>query len=240
MLIGSVQPFSGSEMLISSVKGALSDQENTLMIYTGAPQNTKRTPLNLPQIESGQILMKENGIAPLIVHAPYVINLANTAKEHIFNFGVQFLKEEIQRSEALGATQIVLHPGSHIGAGVEAGIAQVIKGLNEVIAPDQKVQIAIETMAGKGSEVGTSFEQLAEIIDGVKYNEHLSVTFDTCHTSDAGYDIKNNFDGVLAEFDSIIGLERLKVLHLNDSKNVQGAHKDRHENIGLGRLALKL
>lgn len=197
MLIGSVQPFSGSNMLVSSVEGAINDKETTLMIYTGAPQNTRRSPLDLPKIEEGKEMMKEHGLSKMVVHAPYVINLANSVKKNVFDFGVEFLKEEVKRSEALGATQIVLHPGAHVGAGVDVGIESLIKGLNEVITKEQKIQIAIETMAGKGSEIGTTFEQLAYIIEHVTLNDKLSVTFDTCHTNDAGYDVKNNFDGVL-------------------------------------------
>ena len=149
---------------------------------------------------------------------------------------MDFLQEEIVRTAALCANQIVLHPGSHVGAGSDAGIKQIIKGLNEVLTNDHKVDIALETMAGKGSEIGRTFEELHAIIEGVTHNERLSVTFDTCHVHDAGYDIKNDFDGVLNEFDKIIGIERIKVLHINDSKNERGAHKDRHENFGFGHI----
>ena len=143
------------------------------------------------------------------------------------------------RAQALGAKQITLHPGAHVGAGVDAGLAKIIEGLNEVLSKEQTAQIALETMAGKGTELGRTFEELARIIDGVTLNEKLSVTFDTCHTHDAGYNIKEDFDGVLNEFDHIIGLDRLKVLHLNDSKNVCGAHKDRHANIGFGEIGFE-
>lgn len=146
------------------------------------------------------------------------------------------MRAEIERTEAIGASQLVLHPGAHVGAGAEAGLRQIIRGLNEVLTRGQTVQIALETMAGKGSECGRTFEELAYIIDGVAYNDKLSVCFDTCHTHDAGYDIVNDFDGVLDEFDRIIGLERLKVLHINDSKNPRGSRKDRHENIGFGHI----
>ena len=150
---------------------------------------------------------------------------------------MNFLGTEIERTEAIGAKQIVLHPGAHVGEGAEKGIEQIIKGLNEVLTTNQNVQIALETMAGKGSECGRSFEELAKIIDGVHHNDKLSICFDTCHTHDAGYDIINNFDGVLDEFDRLIGLERIKVLHINDSKNVTGSRKkDRHENIGFGHI----
>lgn len=180
--------------------------------------------------------MAELGIENFVVHAPYIINIANTEKDHVFNLGVEFLQEEIVRTEALGAKQIVLHPGAHVGAGSEAGIRQIVKGLNEVLSNDNDVQIALETMAGKGSEIGSTFEEIAHIMDGVTNNERLSVTFDTCHVHDAGYDIKNDFDGVLNEFDKIVGIDRIKILHMNDSKNPAGAHKDRHENFGFGHI----
>ena len=149
---------------------------------------------------------------------------------------MNFLRSEIERTELLGAKQIVLHPGAHIGEGADKGIKKIIEGLNQVITPDQEVQIALETMAGKGTECGRSFEELAAIIDGVHYNDKLSVCLDTCHIHDAGYDIINDFDGVLAQFDKFVGIDRIKVLHVNDSKNECGAQKDRHENIGFGHI----
>ena len=180
--------------------------------------------------------MREHGIQEVIVHAPYIINIANTKKPETFRLGVDFLKSEIERTEAIGAKQIVLHPGAHVGAGPDAGIKKIIEGLNEVLQNEQNVSIALETMAGKGSECGRTFDELAKIIDGVTHNEHLTVCFDTCHTHDAGYNIVEDFDGVLNEFDKIIGIERLKVLHINDSKNPRGSQKDRHENIGFGHI----
>ena len=180
--------------------------------------------------------MAAHDLKQIVVHAPYIINLGNTKKPGYFEFATDFLAAEIARAEAIGATQLTLHPGAHIGAGADVAIAQIVKGLNAVIQPTQKIQIALETMAGKGTEVGRSFEELAQMIDGVTYNEKLSVTFDTCHTSDAGYNVKDDFDGVLNEFDHVIGIDRLKVIHLNDSKNPQGAHKDRHTNIGMGTI----
>lgn len=183
--------------------------------------------------------MKEHGIEEVVVHAPYIINLANTTKEGYIDFAIEFLREELKRAEAVGATQVVLHPGSHVGAGVDVGINQIIYGLNQVLTKDQKVQIALETMAGKGTELARTFEELARIIDGVTHNEHLSVTFDTCHVHDAGYDIKNDLSGVLTHFDKTVGLDRIKVLHVNDSKNPVGAHKDRHENFGFGEIGFE-
>ena len=236
MLLGSHVSMSGKKMLQGSVETAASYGANTFMIYTGAPQNTRRKDINELNIEAGQEEMKALGLENFVVHAPYIINIANTVKDYVFELGVDFLQEEIVRTEALGANQIVLHPGSHVGAGSDAGIKQIIKGLNEVLTNDHKVDIALETMAGKGSEIGRTFEELHAIIEGVTHNERLSVTFDTCHVHDAGYDIKNDFDGVLNEFDKIIGIERIKVLHINDSKNERGAHKDRHENFGFGHI----
>lgn len=236
MLIGSHVPMNGKKMLEASAETAASYGENTFMIYTGAPQNTRRKPIEDLNIERGQEIMKENGISNIVVHAPYIINIANTTREGVFDHGVEFLIEEIKRTEALGSKQIVLHPGAHVGAGADAGIESIVKGLNIVLQENHDVQIALETMAGKGSEIGRNFDEIAQIIDGVTNNERLSVTFDTCHVHDAGYDIKNDLDGVLTEFDKIVGLDRIKVVHVNDSKNETGAKKDRHENFGFGHI----
>ena len=236
MLIGSHVSMSGKDMLLGSAKEAYSYGANVMMVYTGAPQNTRRKPIEELNAEIGKKFMAENGIKEVVVHAPYIINLANTTKEGYIDFAIDFLKEELRRAEAVGATQVVLHPGSHVGAGVDVGLNQIIYGLNQVITKDQTVQIALETMAGKGTELARTFEELARIIDGVTYNEHLSVTFDTCHVHDAGYDIKNDLSGVLTQFDKTVGLDRIKVLHINDSKNPVGSHKDRHENFGFGEI----
>jgi len=237
--IGSHVSMSGDKMLLAASEEAVSYGSTTFMIYTGAPQNTRRKKIEDLNIEAGQRHMREHGIEEIVVHAPYIINIGNTTNPATFELGVNFLQTEIERTEAIGAKQIVLHPGAHVGAGAEAGIKKIIEGLNEVLSMDTDVQIALETMAGKGSECGRSFEELAMIIDGVKYNEKLSVCFDTCHTHDAGYNIVEDFDGVLEEFDRIIGLDRLKVLHINDSKNPRGSRKDRHENIGFGHIGFK-
>ncbi|MGY0692902.1 deoxyribonuclease IV [Virgibacillus sp. FSP13] len=237
--IGSHVSMSGKKMLLGSSEEAVSYGENAFMIYTGAPQNTRRKPIEELNIEAGIAHMKENGIVDLIVHAPYIINIGNTTKPATFELGVNFLRSEIARTEAIGAKQIVLHPGAHVGAGAEAGIEKIIEGLNEVLDKEQHVQIALETMAGKGTEIGRTFDELAKIFDGVTHNEKLSVCLDTCHIHDAGYDIVNDFDGVLNDFDKIIGLDRLKVIHVNDSKNEIGAHKDRHENIGFGHIGFE-
>ena len=236
MLLGSHVSMSGKNMLLGASEEALSYGANTFMIYTGAPQNTRRKSIAELNIMKGLLHMEEHGMSNIVVHAPYIINLGNTTKPETFELGVNFLQQEIERTAALEATQIVLHPGAHVGAGVDAGIAKIVEGLNEVLSQDFPVQIALETMAGKGTEIGRSFDEIARIIDGVKNNERLSVCFDTCHVHDAGYDIVNDFDGVLNEFDKTVGIDRLKVLHINDSKNVRGAGKDRHENIGFGEL----
>ncbi|WP_054859274.1 deoxyribonuclease IV [Gracilibacillus sp. JCM 18860] len=236
--IGSHVSMSGKKMLLASSEEATSYGANVFMVYTGAPpQNTRRKPIEELNIEAAQDHMKENGIEEIVVHAPYIINIGNAVKKETFELGgVNFLRNEIERTEAIGSRQIVLHPGAHVGEGPEVGIAKIIEGLNEVLDPKQEVQIALETMAGKGSEIGRSFDELAKIIDGVKYNEKLSICLDTCHIHDAGYQVVEDFDGVLNEFDKIIGLDRLKVVHVNDSKNEQGARKDRHQNIGFGYL----
>ncbi|MCH4382631.1 deoxyribonuclease IV [Staphylococcus haemolyticus] len=236
MLLGSHVSMSGKKMLEGSAEEAHKFSESTFMIYTGAPQNTRRKSIEDLNIEKGHEAMDKYGLSNLVVHAPYIINIANTTKPEVFQLGVDFLQNEIERTQALGAKDIVLHPGSHVGAGADKGIQQIIKGLNDVLTHDNDVRIALETMAGKGSEVGRSFEEIAQIIDGVTHNDRLSICFDTCHTHDAGYNIKEDFDGVLNEFDKIIGLDRIKVVHVNDSKNEQGAHKDRHENIGFGHI----
>lgn len=236
MLLGSHVSMSGKKMLEGSAEEAHKFGESTFMIYTGAPQNTRRKPIEDLNITKGHEAMEKYGLSNIVVHAPYIINIANTEKPHVFNLGVEFLQNEIARTEAIGAKDIVLHPGSHVGAGSDVGIKKIIEGLNEVLTQDNDVRIALETMAGKGSEIGRSFEELAQIIDGVHHNERLSVCFDTCHTNDAGYNVKEDFDGVINEFDKIVGIDRIKVLHVNDSKNPIGAHKDRHENIGFGHI----
>ncbi|MCI6499404.1 deoxyribonuclease IV [Lachnospiraceae bacterium HCP1S3_C3] len=230
---------SGKDMMLGSVKDALRFGANTFMLYTGAPQNTKRKDISELKIEEAKALMNESGIDEFVVHAPYIINLANTIKPETFEIAVQFLTLEIERTSKMGAKILVLHPGSHVGAGVEAGVAQIVKGLNEVLASDTDVNIALETMAGKGSEIGRNFEELAMIYDGVIHNDKLRVCFDTCHTSDAGYDIINDFDGVISRFDKIIGKEQIAVFHMNDSKNEPGAGKDRHENFGFGKIGFE-
>lgn len=234
--IGSHVSMSGKEMLLGSAKEAVSYGANAFMFYTGAPQNTRRKPIEELNIDAAWNYMKEHQINDILIHAPYIINLANTIKPETFSLATEFLAKEIIRTEACRCQTLILHPGSHVDAGVDAGITQIIKGLNEVLSADTNCFIALETMAGKGTEIGRSFEELARIYDGVVHNEKLRVCFDTCHTHDAGYDIKNDFDGVMEKFDHLIGKNQIAVFHMNDSKNRAGAKKDRHENIGFGEI----
>ncbi|EMD16641.1 apurinic endonuclease (APN1) [Eggerthia catenaformis OT 569 = DSM 20559] len=241
LLIGSHVSLTGKDMLLGSVKEALSYNANTFMFYTGAPQNTKRKPVSRMKIQEALALMKENGIDKnnIVVHAPYIINLANTLKKETYELAVSFLREEIQRVEEIGMRRLVLHPGSHVKAGEEAGINSIISGLNDVLTENQNVVVCLETMAGKGSELGISIDQLAYIIDHVFYKDKLGICLDTCHLNDAGYDL-SLFDEILDEIDQKIGLDKVLVVHVNDSKNPRGAHKDRHENIGYGTIGFDI
>lgn len=237
--IGSHVGMSGKKMMLGSVEEALSYDANTFMIYTGAPQNTRRKELSELNIEAAQALMKENGIGEFIVHAPYIINLGNTVKPETYELAVNFLRLELTRASAMGSKVLVLHPGAHVGAGAKEGIASIIKGLNEVLTDDTDCFVALETMAGKGSEIGRTFEELAMIYDGVAKKDRLRVCFDTCHTHDSGYDVRNDFDGVIDRFDQILGKDQIAVFHINDSKNPCGASKDRHENLGQGHIGFE-
>ena len=236
MKIGSHVGMSGKEMLLGSAREAVSYGADTFMFYTGAPQNTRRKEISELNITPAWEYMKAHGIDEIIVHAPYIINLGNSVKAETFSLAVEFLAKEIDRTISCGSHILILHPGAHVGAGTDAGTAQIIKGLNEVLSSDADCCIALETMAGKGSEIGRSFEELARIYDGVVHSERLRVCFDTCHTSDSGYDIISHFDSVMDEFDRLIGKDQIAVFHINDSKNPSGARKDRHENIGFGQI----
>lgn len=237
--IGSHCGMKAPDYLLGSVKEAVSYNANALMVYTGAPQNSRRTALDKLNIEEAHKMMEENGIKKedMVIHAPYLINLGNTKKTETFEAGIELMKIEIDRSIAFGAKYMVLHPGAHVGAGVEPAIDSIVKGLDIVNEDNDDLIIALETMAGKGTEVGSKFEEIAEIISKVKRPEMLGVTLDTCHINDAGYNIEE-FDHVLEEFDRIIGLDKLNVIHLNDSQNDRGARKDRHANIGEGTIGL--
>mgnify|MGYP000857176307 FL=1 len=234
LIIGQHVSFKSDSQLVGSVKEALSYGANTFMFYTGAPQNTTRKEINLDLTKEGQELMKENhiNIHDVIVHAPYIINLANPTNS---DFGIRFLKEEIKRCETLGITKIVLHPGSHVGIGIDQAIINISEALNHVLEQPGNVIILLETMAGKGTEVGSKFEEIKAIIDHIQDQDRIGVCLDTCHIHDAGYDL-TQFDQILEEFDRIIGLKNLGCVHINDSKNNLASHKDRHENIGFGTI----
>ena len=236
LLIGSHVKFKKDTQILGSLKEALSYGATTFMFYTGAPQNTMRSPLNMEITKEAIELMKENNIdySKVIVHAPYIINLANNQDEDKFMFSVNFLKEELKRCEELGIKYIVLHPGSHVGLGIDEGIRNIIKGLN-MILENTSVTILLETMAGKGSEIGSNFKEIKKIITGVKNKNNIGVCMDTCHLSDAGYDVKN-FDTLLNYFDEVVGLNYLHCVHINYSKNEKNSHKYRHENIGFGTI----
>ena len=236
IIIGSHVGMSGKEMFLGSAREAVSYGANTLMVYTGAPQNTRRKETSECNLEAGWQYLEKNGISRIVIHAPYIINLANTVKPDIFTLAVEFLAKELQRSADFRSNLLVLHPGSHVGEGAEKGIAKIVEGLNEVMTKDMPCKIALETMAGKGSEIGRSFEELAAIYNGVKYPENLRVCFDTCHTHDAGYPIQEDFDGVMDEFDKTLGKDQIAVFHINDSKNPRGSAKDRHANLGEGYI----
>ena len=235
LIIGSHVTFNKNEQLVASVKEAISYKANTFMFYTGAPQNTNRSQIDDFKTIEAMNLAKDNGInlSNVIVHAPYIINLANAKN---LDFGISFLTDELNRCSSLNMKYLVLHPGSHVGEGIEIGIENIIKGLNEVLKNYHgNTMILLETMAGKGSEVGSKFEELKAIIDGVTYSNRLGVCLDTCHLNDSGYDL-NDFDKLIEEFDSVIGIDKIHCIHINDSKNVRESHKDRHENIGFGTI----
>ena len=235
LLLGSHVGFSKNDQLLGSLKEALSYGANTFMFYTGAPQNTRRYPIEDGLTLQAMQIMKEEGIdySKVVVHAPYIVNLANDGDPEKYQFSVNFLQEEIERCKLLGITKLVLHPGSHVGLGMDRAISNIANAINMI--SNDSVVILLETMAGKGTEVGSKLEEIKQIIDLVDNKELVGVCLDTCHLSDAGYDI-SNFDKFLDEFDKIIGIDKIYCVHVNDSKNEFGAHKDRHENFGLGHV----
>lgn len=233
-ILGSHVGMSGKDMMLGSVREAISYDADTFMLYTGAPQNTKRKEISQLNITPAWECMRKNGIESFVVHAPYIINLANTVNPSTYEIAVEFLALEIERTTAMGSRLLILHPGAHVGAGTAAGIDRIAQGLNEVLTREQDCCIALETMAGKGTEIGRSFEELADLFDRVTLSDKLRVCMDTCHLHDAGYDIVNAFDEVIDRFDQLIGKDKIALFHINDSKNKRGAGKDRHANIGDG------
>ncbi len=237
LIIGSHVGFNKDKQLLGSLEEALSHNANTFMFYTGAPQNTKRVEINDDLTKKAILKMKENNIDinNIIVHAPYIINLANNKEDDKYDFSIRFLIEEIKRCESLKIKYLVLHPGSHVGLGVDIGIKNIIFALNKVLENNNSVTILLETMAGKGTEIGSNFLELKKIIDGINKKELIGVCMDTCHMNDSGLDL-SNFNNILDLFDKEIGLSYLKCIHINDSKNIIASRKDRHENIGYGTI----
>lgn len=238
LIIGSHVSFNNKDQLLGSVKEAVSYGSNTFMFYTGAPQNTRRGEINDFVTLEAYKLMKENNIEldKVIVHAPYIVNLANPDN---MEFSINFLTNEVERCNLLGMKYLVLHPGSSVNVSREEGIANIIKGLNAILTNNNNICICLETMAGKGNELGRNFLELKEIIDGVNFKDSIGVCMDTCHLFDSGIDI-TDFDKVLDDFDKQIGLNYLKCIHINDSKNIFSSHKDRHENIGYGNIGFDI
>lgn len=234
LIIGSHVSYKNNTGLLGSIRDALSYGANTFMFYTGAPQNTIRGEINDDLTLEAHKLMKENNIdiEKVIVHAPYIVNLANMNN---FDFSVSFLKKEVERCSKFGIKYMVLHPGSAVNTSREEAIKNIIDGLNLILDNNFDVTILLETMAGKGNEMGRGFEELSSIIDGVKYKDKIGVCMDTCHLNDAGYDV-TDFDKLLDEFDKIIGINKIGCIHINDSKNIRESHKDRHENFGFGTI----
>ena len=237
LYIGSHVGFNKNDQLLGSLEEALSYKANTFMFYTGAPQNTARSPIEDGLTLQAYQMMKDNSIdlSKIIVHAPYIINLCN---EDNFKFSITFLTGELERVNKLGIKYLVLHPGSHVGLGIEKGIDNIAKGLNTVLTnlkDTNNVTILLETMVGKGTEVGSKLEELKAIIDKIEDREHIGICLDTCHLNDADYDI-SDFDSFISEFDKVIGINKIGCIHINDSKNIKGSHKDRHENIGFGTI----
>lgn len=230
-----------NQYLIGALQEAVSYNANCFMIFTGPPLSSLRKPVEDFKIEQFNDLVKQYNIDlnNLIIHAPYIVNLANYTNLSSFNFSISFLKVEVQRAEKIGIKTIVLHPGSGINGADNLALNQVAKGLNEILKTSTNVRIALETMAGKGNEVGINFDQLKYIIDQVEVKDKIGVCWDTCHMHDAGYDFKSNLDNIIAEFEQKIGLDKLLVMHINDSKNIIGARKDRHQNIGYGEIGFE-
>ena len=239
LLLGSHVGFNKNDQLLGSLKEALSYGANTFMFYTGAPQNTRRYPIEDGLTLEAMQIMKEEGVdySKVVVHAPYIVNLANDGDPEKYQFSVNFLQEEIERCKLLGITKLVLHPGSHVGLGMDRAISNIANAINMI--SNDSVVILLETMAGKGTEVGSKLEEIKQIIDLVDNKELVGVCLDTCHLSDAGYDI-SDFDKFLDLFDEIIGIDKIGCVHVNDSKNENGAHKDRHENFGYGHVGFDL
>ena len=237
MIIGSHVSFDSKEQLLKSVKECISYGANTFMFYTGAPQNTKRCIINDELTFLALNLMKENDILldKVVAHAPYIVNLANDKDYEKYDFSIKFIRNEIERLEQLNIKYLVLHPGSCVGIEREKALYNISYALNKILNIDTKVMILLETMAGKGTECGINIKEIKTIIDKVDKKDSIGVCLDTCHLNDSGIDI-SKFNEYLDEFDRIIGIDKIQCIHINDSKNIIGSHKDRHENIGFGTI----
>lgn len=240
MFIGSHVSFDSKEQLLKSVKESISYNANTFMFYTGAPQNTKRSPINDELTYRAYELMKDNNfrLDKIICHAPYIVNLANDIDPSKYDFSINFLKQELSRLEELGIKYLVLHPGSSVGIDRDKALFNIANGINKILENNTSVTILLETMAGKGTECGVNIDELKNIIDLILYKDNIGVCIDTCHLNDSGVDI-SRFDEYLDTFDSIIGIDKIKCVHVNDSKNEISSHKDRHENIGYGTIGFE-
>lgn len=221
----------------NAAKTAVNIGANTFQFFSRNPRGGNAKEYDEKDIQKFQKIRQEEQIGPLLAHAPYTMNLGGN-KEDVYEFAKRVIKEDIQRMDSLGVEYLCFHPGSHVGGGIEAGIDRIVQGLNEAITGNENITILLETMSGKGTEIGYNFEQLKQIIDKVHHKEKIGICLDTCHIFSAGYDIVNNLEGVLEEFDSILGIERLKAIHLNDSMMPFGSKKDRHSVIGEGEIGL--
>lgn len=237
LLIGSHVSFKSEQQLLASCKEAYSYGANVFMIYTGAPQNTTRSIIKEDLTKQAYNFMDEHNMKKeyIIVHAPYIVNLANPKN---LDFSISFLKQEVQRVESLGLKYLILHPGSALTLSKEEAISNISFGLNEILKTSKNVMICLETMAGKGSEIGSNFDEIQSLIEKIEEKNKIGVCLDTCHLHDAGYDV-SQFDQMLEEFDQKIGLSYLKCIHINDSKNLRNAHKDRHANLGYGEIGFE-
>lgn len=240
LYIGSHVSFNKDTQLIGVVQTAIENDANVFMFYTGSNQSTLRFPIDKSLTDKAHQIMLEHNIdrEKCIIHAPFIINLANNSDERKYQFYIDFLKQEIDRCIALGINNLVLHPGSHVKVAKEEALLSVSNGLNEALKENQNIKILIEFMSGKGTEVGSTIDELKTILENVIYKDKVYICLDTCHINDAGYDL-NNFDEFLNEFDQKIGIDKIKCIHINDSKNNLGAHKDRHENIGYGTIGFQ-
>lgn len=230
---------------LSSAKGyeamgktAVRMRANTFAFFTRNPRGRKAKEIQSQDVEKYKEIAKEHRFGKIVAHAPYTLN-ACAAREDLREFAVEIMTDDLQRMEYLPGNYYNFHPGNHVGQGAEAGIRKIAQVLNQVLKPDWNTTVLLETMSGKGTEIGRNFEELREIMDQVKYQEKIGICLDTCHIWDGGYDIVHDLEGVVQEFDSVIGLEHLKAIHLNDSKNPLGSHKDRHEKIGKGEIGLE-